>query len=47
MYVGISVKAVLAYAIARVFAEISAVITSVLAFVLIAAVFAWNINTSP
>ena len=40
MYVGISVAAVLAYAIAGVFAEISAVITAVLAFVLLAAVFA-------
>ena len=46
LIVGISVAAVIACAIAGVVAEISAV-AAVLAFILIADVFAWNIATSP
>ena len=45
--VAISVAAVLACAITGVVVEISGVIAAVLAFILIADAFAWNITTSP
>jgi hypothetical protein len=49
LIIGISAAfaAVLAYAIAGVLAEISAITATVLASILIAAVFAGNITTSP